>query len=104
SPALASKVSPNETVFIYARAESGPRMPLAILSKKVSELPLDFTLDDSTAMTPNLRLSNFDRVIVMARVSKSGNATGQPGDLEGSVGPIASSANGVNLRIDRVVP
>jgi cytochrome c-type biogenesis protein CcmH len=104
SPALASKVSPNETVFIYARAESGPRMPLAILSKKVSELPLDFTLDDSTAMTPNLRLSNFDKVIVMARVSKSGNATSQAGDLEGSVGPIASSANGVNLRIDRVVP
>lgn len=104
APALAGKVSPGDTVFIFARAESGPRMPLAIMTKKASELPVEFTLDDSSAMAPNFRLSNFDKVVVMARISKSGNATAQSGDLEGSVGPIASTSSKINLKIDRVLP
>lgn len=104
SPALAGKVSPGDTVFIFARAASGPRMPLAILTRKASELPADFTLDDSSAMGPNYRLSNFDKVVVMARVSKSGNATPQSGDLEGSIGPVANTSRSVNIRIDHALP
>ena len=104
APALAGKVSPGDTVFIYARAETGPRMPLAIMKKSASELPVDFTLDDSSAMAPNFRLSNFPKVMVLARISKSGNATAQSGDLEGSIGPVATGSDKVSVRIDRVLP
>jgi cytochrome c-type biogenesis protein CcmH len=104
SPSLAAKVSPEDTVFIYARAESGPPMPLAILRKKASELPVSFTLDDNSAMSPNMRLSNFAKVTVMARVSKSGNAMPQSGDLEGQVGPIANNTSNVSIKVDRVIP
>ena len=104
APALASKLSPSDTLFIFARAESGPPMPLAILRKKASELPLTFTLDDDSAMSPNMRLSNFPKVMVMARVSKSGNAMPQSGDLEGSIGPVNNSSSKLSLQIDRVVP
>jgi cytochrome c-type biogenesis protein CcmH len=104
SPTLAAKVSPEDTVFIYARAESGPPMPLAILRKKASELPVSFTLDDNSAMSPNMRLSNFAKVTVMARVSKTGNAMPQSGDLEGKVGPIANNTSNVSIKVDRVIP
>jgi len=104
APALAGKISPSDTVFIYARAQTGPPMPLAILRKKASELPVDFTLDDSSAMAPNLRLSNFPKVMVLARISKTGNAMPQSGDLEGSIGPIATSSSKVSVKIDRVLP
>lgn len=104
APALAGKISPSDTVFIYARAEAGPPMPLAILKKRASELPVDFTLDDSSAMAPNLRLSNYPKVMVLARVSKSGNAMPQSGDLEGSIGPVATGSSKVSVKIDRVLP
>ena len=104
APALAAKVSPNDTLFIYARSESGPPMPLAIVKRMASELPVSFTLDDSSAMTPNLRLSNFPKVMVMARVSKSGNAMPQSGDLEGSIGPVATGSSKLSININRVIP
>ncbi|MGL6110906.1 MAG: c-type cytochrome biogenesis protein CcmI, partial [Rubrivivax sp.] len=83
SPALAARVAPGDTVFVFARAAEGPRMPLAILKRSVGELPLSFTLDDNMAMTPEFKLSKFAQVVIGARVSKSGNATPQSGDLEG---------------------
>jgi cytochrome c-type biogenesis protein CcmH len=64
APALAGKVAPDDTVFIFARAAEGPRMPLAVLRKKASELPITFTLDDSLAMTPQARLSGVPQIIV----------------------------------------
>jgi cytochrome c-type biogenesis protein CcmH len=85
TPELQSSVSPSDTVFIYAQALSGPKMPLAIVRKQVSELPVKITLDDSTAMMPAMKLSNFGEVKLLARISKSGQAVTQPGDLLGAV-------------------
>ncbi len=104
SPALKSKVAPDDTVFIFARAAQGPRMPLAILKHKASELPITFTLDDSTAMSDVLKLSKFDLVVVGARVSKSGNALPQTGDLVGQSAPIKSGGAPLALSIDAVQP
>ena len=104
SPALKSKVAPDDTVFIFARASQGPRMPLAILKRKASELPITFTLDDSTAMSDELKLSKFDLVVVGARVSKSGNALPQSGDLIGQSAPVKASGNKLTLVIDGVQP
>ena len=104
SPSLASKVKPEDTVFIFARAAQGPRMPLAILKRKVSELPITFKLDDSTAMSDDLKLSKFANVVVAARVSASGNAMPQPGDLLGHVGPVSAGTQGLKIVIDSVQP
>jgi cytochrome c-type biogenesis protein CcmH len=102
-PDLASKVGPNDIVFIYARAAEGPRVPLAVVRKPARELPVQFTLDDSMAMAPNMKLSSFPRVIVAARISKSGNAQPQPGDLQGASGAIANATSGVKVVIDSEV-
>ena len=102
SPALAAKVAPDDTVFIFARAAEGPRMPLAILRRKASELPISFTLDDSTAMSPETKLSQFAQVVVGARISKSGNAMPQPGDLVGQAGPLKAPAAKLGVMIDGV--
>ena len=104
SPALKGKVAPNDTVFILARAAQGPKMPLAVLRKQVKDLPLKFTLDDSMAMQPQLKLSGFDQVVVVARVSKSGTPMAQPGDLQGLTGAVKPGVNGLNIVIDSVVP
>jgi cytochrome c-type biogenesis protein CcmH len=104
APALAGKVAPGDTLFIYARAEKGPRMPLAILSLKAGELPARFSLDDSNAMAPGMNLSAFPAVMVTARISKSGNASPQSGDLEGSVGPVKPGTQNIQISIDRVIP
>lgn len=101
---LAGKTSPEDTVFVFARAVQGPRMPLAVLRKQVKDLPLDFTLDDSMAMRPGLELSAFPHVIVSARVSKSGNPMPVPGDLEGESAPVAPGAKGVAVTIERQIP
>ena len=104
SPSLASKVKPDDTVFIFARAADGPRMPLAILKHKVSELPIAFKLDDSTAMSDDLKLSKFANVVVSARVSASGNAMPQSGDLLGRFGPVSAATQNIKIVIDSVQP
>ena len=104
APQLASQVKPGDTVFIFARAEKGSRMPLAILNKSFRDLPLSFTLDDSSAMAPGMNLSSAGPVMVVARISRSGNATVQRGDLEGMVGPIPPGSRNVQLKIDKVLP
>jgi cytochrome c-type biogenesis protein CcmH len=103
APTLQARVSPDDTVFIYARAVEGPRMPLAILRKRAGELPLTFTLDDSMAMSPDAKLSGAGRVLVGARISKSGNALPQPGDLQGTASSVAVGSTGVQLVIDQEV-
>ena len=104
SPALAGKLAPDDTVFIFARASSGPRMPLAILKRKASELPITFKLDDTTAMSDEMRLSKFDQVVVGARVSRTGNAMPQSGDLVGQSGAVKAGGGKLSLVIDTVQP
>ena len=103
SPQLAGKVSPTDTVFIFARAAEGPRLPLAILRKQARDLPLAFVLDDSMAMNPEMKLSSVPRVIVSARVSKKSDATARPGDLEGQSAPVSVGAQRVEILIDSEV-
>jgi len=83
--AIKSKLAAQDTVFIYAKALTGPPMPLAIVRKQVSDLPLSVTLDDAMAMMPTMKLSSFQQVKVVARISKSGSAMQQKGDFIGSV-------------------
>ncbi len=99
-PALRAKVSDSDTVFIFARAAEGPRFPLAVVRAQVKDLPFKFVLDDSMSMTPEAKLSNFPRVVVGARVSKSGSATPSAGDLEGSSDPVAPGVTGLKIRIN----
>lgn len=102
--AAQGKVSPDDTVFVFARAANGPRMPLAILRKQVRDLPLDFKLDDSLAMSPAAKLSGAAEVVVGARISKSGNATPQPGDWQVLSSPVKPGATGLKLEIAQPVP
>ncbi|MDD1628243.1 MAG: c-type cytochrome biogenesis protein CcmI [Methylococcaceae bacterium] len=89
APELQKSTSPGDTVFVYAQALSGPKMPLAIVRKQVSDLPLTVSLNDTMAMMPNMKLSNFTQVKLLARISKSGNAISQPGDLIGVIEQVA---------------
>jgi cytochrome c-type biogenesis protein CcmH len=104
SPELAKQVAAGDTLFVFARAAQGPRIPLAIVRQPAGSWPFSFTLDDSMAMAPNLKLSGFAQVVVGARVSKSGNATPQSGDLVGQSEPVANTAQGLRIVIDKVQP
>jgi cytochrome c-type biogenesis protein CcmH len=104
APALAARAAATDTVYIFARAAEGPRMPLAILKKQVKDLPIAFKLDDSMAMAPDFALSKFPSVIVGARVSKSGNPAPQSGDLEGLSAAVKLGASGLAVVIDRALP
>ncbi len=103
APELAAKANPEDTVFIFARAAEGPRMPLAIVRSQVKNLPMAFTLDDSTAMSPQMKLSAFTQVVVGVRVSKSGQATPQAGDLQGNSAPVAVGSSDVRVVVKDVV-
>ena len=105
APELAAAAAAEDTVFIFARATEGPRMPLAIVRKQVKDLPVTVTLDDSQAMTPAMKLSNFEQVLVGARISKSGNAMPQSGDLQGSMSPVATqTTEKIQITINNNVP
>ncbi len=104
SPALAAKVKPDDSVFVFARPADGSRMPVAVVRARVSELPLRFTLDDSRAMAPTSKISALSEVIVNARVSRSGNAIPASGDLEGATEKVKVGTQGMSVVIDRAIP
>lgn len=104
SPALSSKAAPDDAVFVFARAVQGPPMPLAVQRFKASDLPASFSLDDSMAMAPGMQLSKHPNVMVLARVSKTGNAMPQTGDLQGNAGPVKIGSTDLKIVIDHVVP
>lgn len=96
---LADKVAPTDTVFVFATPVSGSRMPLAIVRTTADKLPFDFVLDDSTAMNPAAKLSSMTEVTVKVRISKSGQAIAQPGDLGVSLTPVKLGSSGLNLMV-----
>lgn len=102
-PAVAKKAAPDDVVYIFARAVHGPRMPLAIVRKQVRDLPITVVLDDSSGMMSDMKLSSVPEVIVIARVSKSGNPSAQAGDLEGQSTAIKPSARTMDLSIANVL-
>ncbi len=104
SAALKAKADPSDTVFVFARAAQGPRMPLALVRKQVKDLPFSFTLDDSQAMSPETTLSKFNEVIIGARISKAASAAPQSGDMQGFTQKIRTGGAPVNVVIDQVVP
>lgn len=99
------KVSPDDIVFIYARAWRGSPMPLAIMRVKVSELPKLVTLDESMAMSPMASLANATEIEVIARVSKEGTAAAKVGDWQAKQGPLSmkSLPEKVNLQISEQI-
>jgi cytochrome c-type biogenesis protein CcmH len=105
APALAARAAPTDTVFVFARAAQGPRMPLAIVRKQVKDLPTTVTLDDSTAMSPQMTISSVPEVVIGARVSKTGNASASSGDMQGLTQPLKTgSLSKVELTVSEVLP
>jgi cytochrome c-type biogenesis protein CcmH len=104
APALKANAAPTDTVMVVARIADGPRMPVAVLRARVSDLPLDFVLDDSLAMSPDNRISLAERVTVEARVSKSGQAVLQKGDLQSSPRTVKVGAGNLRLLVDQIHP
>jgi cytochrome c-type biogenesis protein CcmH len=105
SPGLQALVGSDEILFVYARPMEGPKMPLAASRHKAGELPLEVTLSDADAMMPQMRLSNFAEVLVGARISRTGNAIAESGDLKGEVASVSVTGSGmVEVVIDTLVP
>lgn len=103
--ALASKLDPQSTLFVYAQAPSGPKMPICIARLKASQLPASVTLDDRDALNPANRMANYQQLKLLARISKTGNPMSQSGDLLGSVEialPLTQSP--VSISINQTVP
>lgn len=103
SESLRATAQPEDTVYIFARAAGGPKMPLAIQRVHVKDLPFKYALDDSMAMSPQAKLSSAGSVIIGARVSRSGNPMAQPGDLEGLSNAVKPGTKDVTVTIDKVV-
>ena len=104
APELLAQTSPSDTVFVYATPAQGGRMPLAIVRTTVAALPFDFVLDDSQAMGPQSKLSSASEVVLKARISKTGQAMAQPGELGVSLGPIKNPSNQLSLVIRGPLP
>jgi cytochrome c-type biogenesis protein CcmH len=103
APALKTKLTTGDTLFVYARAENGPPMPLAVARLDASQLPTTVTLTDAMGMMPSMKLSSVQHVFVGARISHSGEAVAQAGDLEGNAGVVAvDSKTPINILIDKV--
>jgi cytochrome c-type biogenesis protein CcmH len=105
SDELKLRLKDDDVVFVLAKAETGPVMPLAAMKIMAKDLPVDVILNDSQGMVPGLALSNFEQVQVIARVAKGGQPMASSGDLQGIVQPVmVKSDDTVDLVIDQIVP
>lgn len=104
SPELRAKAAPTDAVFVFARSASGGRMPIALTTLQVKDLPAKFTLDDDQSISPNNRLSGQGEVILGARISKRGSPMPQSGDLEGLSRPVKLGVRDATITIDTVLP
>ena len=104
APSLAGKGAPTDTLFVFARAMTGPPMPVSIVRATKQDLPFMFRLDDSTSPMPSRKLSDVDSVVIVARLSKSGQAMPQSGDLEGMSQPVKPGESKITVVIDRERP
>jgi cytochrome c-type biogenesis protein CcmH len=102
--AVRAQATPGATLYVYARAVDGTRVPLAVHRAAATGMPARFRLDDGSAMSPQTRLSQHAQVTLGARLSASGSATPQSGDLTGTLGPVAVGSRDLVLTIDGVVP
>jgi len=103
APALKNRLEAGDTLFVYARAQYGPPMPLAVAKLDASQLPVKVTLTDAMAMTPAMKLSSVSHVFVGARISHGGQPIAQPGDLEGDAGIVAvDRRTPITINIDKV--
>lgn len=103
TPALASKLDATATLFVFARATQGPPMPLAIVRTTAKDLPYTYHLDDSSALMPGNKLSQANEVVVVARISKTGDAKPQPGDLQGVSTAVKPDGKTVDIEISEIV-
>jgi cytochrome c-type biogenesis protein CcmH len=103
-PGLAAKGAPTDTRFVFARAVEGPPMPVAIVRATKQDLPFSFRLDDSNSPMPARKLSEAGDVVIVARVSKSGEAMPKSGDLQGMSQPLKPGVKGITVVIDRELP
>ncbi len=103
APTLAESAARGGTLFVIARASGGPPIPIAVLRLPAPEFPVSFTLDDSNAMDPARRLSGTESLELEARLSRSGQAMREPGDLFGRVANVRPGADGLRIVLDQVV-
>ena len=104
APNLTGKGAPTDTLFVFARDMNGPPMPVSIVRATKQELPFTFRLDDSTSPMPSRKLSDVGSVVIVARLSKSGQAIPQPGDLQGQSQPVKPGASKITVVIDQELP
>jgi cytochrome c-type biogenesis protein CcmH len=102
APEVAKAVSPTDTLFVFARATEGPRMPVAILRAQAKDLPFEFTLDDRNSMVAGMKLSDQKQVVIGARISKSGSATPQAGDVQGYSKPVVPGTRDLHIVLSDV--
>ena len=103
-PNFAGKGSLPDTLFVFAKDVAGPPMPVSIVRVSSKELPFTFRLDDSTSPMPSRKLSDLDTVVIVARLSKSGRAMAESGDLEGMSQPVKPGTENITIVIDRERP
>jgi cytochrome c-type biogenesis protein CcmH len=101
---LAGQAKPDDVLFVFARAQEGPRMPLAAMRATVADLPLSFRFDDSMALAGGKKLSDFATVSIEARIVKAGQAQSSSGDLFGTLTGVKPGSHKLRLLIDQVQP
>lgn len=105
APALASRLTPSDTLFVFARKIDGAGPPVAAKRLPAADFPIELTLSDADSLMPTAKLSAQGEVLVMARISRSGDAAAVPGDLEAEALPVSVSDGAeVSLFIDQVLP